>query len=160
MAAKWPKLHPHRLFPDADVSIWIDAGWQAHASLLQCLEYLNGAGQVFYPHRWRRTVREELAATTHPKYAGLPLAEQVNTYYGLGYADQVPLLECTSIARRHHDQAVAALNEAWWAECLRWTPADQLSLPFLLWATGAPYSRYPFTLAGQQWLTLRRWRDD
>lgn len=162
MQAKWFKLHPHELFPDHEASIWLDAGWQIVNPNFarECAAYLKDAPAVFYPHRWRTTVRAELAASTHPKFAGLPLAEQVESYFAQGFPDERGLLECTSLLRRHHEGEIVALDHAWWAECERWSHADQLSLPFLLWRLATPYAVFPFNLEGQPWFRLCYWRDD
>ena len=162
LKAKWFKLHPDALFPDMDVSIWIDAGWQvvnpnfAH----EALGYLNGSPAVFYPHRWHQNIREELAASTHPKMSAYPLAAQVQCYLDQGLPADAPILECTSIVRKHHDPRVVEMDKSWWWENVTWSECDQLSLPFVLWKTRMPYSRFPFTLAGQSWFSLSQWRAD
>jgi hypothetical protein len=38
------------------------------------------------------------------------------------------------------------LNEAWLAECLRWTYQDQLSLPYLLWRHNVRPALIPYNL--------------
>jgi hypothetical protein len=162
LRAKWFKLNPHHLFPQYDVSIWVDAGWQIvnPRFAVECAAYLGAAPAVFYPHRWRTTIRAEVAEYTTPKFDGVPVQAQAAAYLESGYPDDIPLLECTSLLRRHNDRRVVALDEAWWHECLDWTHADQLSLPYLLWKLGTPYSRFPFNLSEQPWIRLVNWRAD
>lgn len=162
LQAKWFKLHPHLLFPAHAVSIWIDAGWQITSRHFaqECAACLGHEPVMFYPHRWRDSVRDEVAASTHPKFNGLPLQAQVQHYYRKGFPDNLGLLECTSILWWHGHPAVQALGAAWWAECLRWSHADQLSLPYLLWALDTEFGRFPFNLSEQPWFRLAHWRAD
>ena len=168
MQAKYFKLNPHECLRDYDLSVWVDASLRVHSPhpVRDLARYVNpstgsGAPVAFFPHRWRTTLADELAAHLPlRKYAGLPIREQVASYFADGYAEQTPLLECTCIVRRHNDRAVVALDEAWWGECRRWTYADQLSLPYVLWKLGTPYTRLPFNLDEQPWFKWATWRDD
>lgn len=163
MRAKWFKLHPHLLFPEYDISIWLDSSAQVlkRAFVREMVTYLQDAPLVFFPHRWRNNILDEAAATMAlPKYLGLPLSAQVQSYYNAGYADECGLLECTSLLRRHNDPFAARFGEAWWDENLHWTYADQISAPFVLWRDKIPFARFPFDLSGQQWFQIATWRDD
>jgi hypothetical protein len=164
MQAKFFKLNPHECLRDYDVSVWVDASLRVHSPhLVQDLaRYVTAEAPVaFFPHRWRTTLADELAAHLPlRKYAGLPIREQVASYFAEGYAEQTPLLECTCIVRRHNDRAVRELDEAWWGENQRWTYADQLSLPYVLWKLGTPYTQLPFNLDEQPWFKWATWRDD
>ena len=162
LKAKWFKLNPHECLPEYDVSIWIDAGWAIHSLWFarEALAYLNGCPAVFYPHRWHQTIQQELAASVHPKMRDYPLGQQVRSYLEAGMPADMPILECTSLVRRHHDPAVVDLDVCWWEENLKWSECDQLSLPYVLWKTQAPYSLFPFNLSGQPWFRLVNWRAD
>ncbi len=164
MQAKFFKLNPHECLADYDLSVWVDASLRIHSPHLveDLAMYVNDLTPVaFFPHRWRTRLADELAAHLPlRKYAGLPIREQVQSYADQGYRDQVALLECTCIVRRHHDPRVVELDRDWWHECRRWTYADQLSLPFLLWKLGTPYTRLPFNLDEQGWFRWATWRDD
>lgn len=162
LRAKWFKLNPHLALPEYDASIWIDAGWMVRSSRFarEALGYLDGRPAVFFPHRWHKNIRQELAASTHPKMRAYPLAEQVNSYLAEGMPEDMPIMECTSLVRRHNDPALVDLANCWWEENLKWSECDQLSLPFVLWKTQAPYGVFPFDLSGQPWFRLVNWRAD
>jgi hypothetical protein len=160
MQAKWFKVFPHLLFPEADVSIWIDAGWKVRR-LDGLMDHLDDTGLCFFPHRWHSTLRQELEATLAlPKYAGLPVKEQVEHYFASGFQDTEGIVECTSLLRAHHNPNVIRFCELWWEEQLRWTPCDQLSAPYVLWAGKIAHTKFPMTLAEQTWFTLLQWRGD
>ncbi len=163
MQAKWFKLFPHELFPDHDVSIWIDAGWNTVNTRVaeEIPGYLGEHNLCFFPHRRNQTLLDELYETMAiPKYIGLACPSQVAAYYTEGYADENAILECTVQLRRHHEKDTIRFNEAWWKECRQWSYADQLSCPYVLWKEQIAYSKYPFNLDQQTWFRIAEWRGD
>lgn len=163
MQAKWFKLFPHELFPEYDVSIWIDAGWRTvnrNVASEMC-PYVENQPLCFFPHRRNKTLLDELYETMAlKKYAGLPCPSQVAEYYANGYDDQIGIVECTSLLRRHNEQEVKDFDECWWKQCRLWTYADQLSAPYLLWRQEIPFNLYPFNLDQQSWFRIAEWRGD
>lgn len=160
MQAKWFKCFPHELFPDYDVSIWIDAGWFT-TNLDGITDYLKESNLCFYPHPRNKNLLNELYETMGlEKYKMLPCPSQVTDYYMDGYQDENGILECTSLLRRHNEPDVKRFNEAWWRECRKWTFCDQLSAPYVLWKQQVNYSKFPFSLSGQNWFRLKEWRGD
>ncbi len=169
LRAKWFKLHPHVLFPDAAVSIWIDSSVlvQNPNFVTEAITQLKDAPLTFFPHRWRTNLRDELTASMeHPKYWGLPGQAQIDSYYAEGFQDTDGLMECTVLVRRHNDEAAIYFDEAWWAENVKWTYMDQLSCTYALWRTQQQYpdrrlfTLFPVTLATQQWFRIASWRAD
>jgi len=163
MRAKWYKLHPHLCFRSYDASVWIDSSVLVTNPdfVREAVAYLEKEPMVFFPHRWRTRIDEEAEESLKiPKYWGLPLREQVASYYADGYQDQVRLVECTCLIRLHNDERVVAFNEAWWKENETWSYADQLSAPYLLWKMKTPFAYLPFTIAEQKWFQITTWRAD
>ena len=75
-----------------------------------------------------------------PKYAGMSLRAQVDAYLTEGMPDNM-LWAGGVIARRHDDDGVMVhpnilLGLKWYHECRRWSPQDQISLPYVLWKLG------------------------
>jgi hypothetical protein len=160
LQAKWFKMFPHELFPQYDVSIWIDAGWNT-VSVDGMVEHLGNNNLCFYPHPRNKNLLNELYETMGlEKYKMLPCPSQVADYYADGYQDENGILECTSLLRRHNESDVKRFNEAWWRECRKWTFCDQLSAPYVLWKEQVNYSKFPFSLSGQNWFRLKEWRGD
>ena len=117
LRAKYFKLNPHECLPEYDVSIWLDAGWAVQSPNFahECMSFLSpldSASWVAYPHRWHKTLAQELAAYVHPKMAGLPCKQQMEAYWDGGLPADAPVLECTSILRRHHDPCVVEVDRA------------------------------------------------
>ncbi len=163
MQAKWFKMHPHELFPEYDVSIWIDAGWRVVNTRIaeEMPAYLGDANICFFPHRRNKTLLDELYETMGiNKYVGLPCPTQVAYYYSAEYKDESGVLECTSLLRRHNEENIKQFNKAWWKQCRKWTYADQISAPYLLWDFNVKFNKYPFNLDQQTWFRIAEWRGD
>lgn len=143
LTARWYKTHPHVLFPDADLTIWVDS----------CIEVTSPrfardvAGTITrgwsygaIEHPDRDNVWDEIeAAETLAKYAGNSHREMVEEFDGVVSLQGATLWAMTILARRNEEEA--RVVDAWvWAETLRWstrtvTALDQLILPFVLEAT-------------------------
>ena len=119
------------------------------AEFVRCV---GPAGLSMFPHPDRACIYDEvLASRGMAKYAGLPLAEQVASYRAEGFPAQAGLIAAGLIARRSGQPALARIEAAWWAENLRWTYQDQLSLPVVLWRLGAGYDPVPLNLWNNPW---------
>lgn len=128
LAAKVAKCRPDA-YTDAEATIWVDghvritsAGFARWA--ITPLEHADLA-QLRHPFHRRLTEEAALSARL-PKYAGLPVGEQVAFYLERGYPDDWGLWAGGLIARRT-SAAVRAFGDAWLAEQVRWTYQDQLS---------------------------------
>jgi hypothetical protein len=135
LAAKWWKLRPDLACPDADVTIWIDGNVDVlRPDFLElCTDALGDADALFVRHTQRDDIYEEVTASrmVPRKYDGMPLEEQVESYRAAGHPEHWGLVHAAVLVRRNCT-AVRALDEAWWAENVRWSVQDQLSLPPLL----------------------------
>jgi predicted SAM-dependent methyltransferase len=132
MQAKWWKLFPARA---GDISIWIDASIRVtdvHAMIQACKTALKNHDVALFRHPERDNIYDEArAALAMPnKYANLPLLEQVEAYRAEGLPADAGLWAGGVIARRHPHKN---FEDDWWEENKKWSPQDQLSLPYVLW---------------------------
>ena len=133
MDAKWWKVRPDLVHPGG-VSVWLDGS----VTILdpdfhdRCIAELGDDDALLMRHPWRDCIYDEQAAS-HPngKYDGQPTREQVASYREAGHPEHWGLVQTTVMVRRDTDR-MRAVDEAWWAEMLRWSLQDQLSLPPLL----------------------------
>ena len=172
MRAKFFKVLSHRVFPRGrpamletfpfglrgrrypyDYVIWIDASiriTRADFAEMMIAE-IGQAGMSMIVHPDRDCVYDELDATiAWGKYQAAPVTEQVASYRQEGYPAHRGLMAGGLITRACGDLSVAQINEAWWAEQVRWTDQDQLSLPVVLWRLGREVSvvRIPLWTSG------------
>jgi hypothetical protein len=136
---RFHKLLPHRLFPEYEWSLYLDANIELRSDPIAFLNRYRDLGPAFFlfSHPARRTVAEELGAClTKRKDDPLLMMRQVSRYLESGFRNSFPLTENNVLLRRHNDPALAALNEAWWEEVKSNSGRDQLSLPFVLERAG------------------------
>ena len=159
MQAKYFKLMSHRIFPRGrlawryarlsrrprfDLSVWVDGSVRVNSPRFLAdmrASVADGAWAMFV-HPDRDCIYEEAqVSSAMPKYRDLPIFPQVEAYRAT-----VPphggLYACTIIVRREPVQKpVGAVHDAWWAENVKWTYQDQLSLPYVLRRDGGPEPR-------------------
>lgn len=146
LRAKYFKVLSHGLFdgPYAethgltgyDAVIWIDGKFQITSSEFasEMLASVRRFGFAMRPHAKRDCIYDELTASlVWPKYHGLPLAEQVESYRQQGYPAHNGLMRCGIIVRLTKNPWLRHINRDWWQEIRKWSYQDQLSLPFVLW---------------------------
>lgn len=134
MAAKWWKARPDLAVPGTDITVWMDGSCELLVPDFydRCVAELGDDDALLMRHPWRDCIYDEEAAS-HPngKYDGQPTLEQVESYRAQGHPEHWGLVQTTVMVRRDNER-IRALDDAWWAEMLRWSVQDQLSLPPLL----------------------------
>lgn len=132
--AKWWKLRPDLACPEAAVTVWIDASMTLLRPDIEALAVaeLGDDDALFMRHPWRDDIYAEREAS-HPnaKYDDQPTAEQVAHYRAEGHPEHWGLIHSGLLVRRNNAR-VRAFDDAWWAEIIRWSVQDQLSLPYVL----------------------------
>lgn len=154
--ARWVKLHPHILLPEAGLSVFMDANL--------CI-----TGEAFYgpmerpaqtlvaglPHLRRDCVYEELRyCYLKDKLGTRAFIRHGRRLREMGMPRHAGLYETNILWRRHLDPAVVALDEAWWDLMLSSCMRDQLSFtpalrtchlePELLFGPGNNARNVPF----------------
>jgi hypothetical protein len=135
-SARYHKLMSHRVLPDHDVTLWLDASYRIDRELGTLIEsWLDGWDFAVrrHPTRMPLCVYAEARACVRLR-RGDPAAieAQVAAYRELGYPARNGVY-VTGILARRHTADVAAFNEAWWNELSRFSDRDQLSFPVVAW---------------------------
>lgn len=129
------KCLPHRFLPEYDISVWIDANIQIQSSILSYIEKnMQNTGMLFFPHYQRNCIYEEgsINILLHRENTG-KIIEQMYEYYSEKYPEHNGLFCGNFIVREHNRPTIATIMEAWYAELLKHSLRDQLSLPYVLW---------------------------
>ncbi|GLU04377.1 hypothetical protein SLE2022_215270 [Rubroshorea leprosula] len=139
---KIPKMLPHRLFPQAMYSIWVDSKSQFRRDPLGVLEALlwrTNSVLAISEHGARSSVYDEAKAVvkknkakpeevqvqlTQYRHDGLPEDKRFNGKKALSEA---------SVIVRKHTPLTNLFMCLWFNEVVRFTSRDQLSFPFVLW---------------------------
>jgi hypothetical protein len=161
MKHKWCKLHPHKVLPGIDVSMWVDGSmtilYPDYAR--RCLNALGDDDWSMMPHPVRDCVYTEAdySATLTWRYNARDIQHQASFYRSIGHPEKWGLFATGANVRRHNSH-VQALNEHWWYENVTRTHQDQLSLPVLVrimgddlkWNTNLPWHMW-WHLAEHEW---------
>ena len=174
MQAKRYKLLSHEVFPGGrlavrydplmalffsrpryDATIWVDGSLSLRSARFarDVRECLAKASWAMFPHPDRDCIFEEaMASAAMLKYRCLPIEEQVASYRRRGIQPHSGLYACGVIARKEPLSAkLREANKVWWAENLKWTYQDQLSLPFVLHQLGIGVDLIPGSLWHNDW---------
>lgn len=157
-AAKVPKMRP-QTFTDAPVSVWLDASFQVVSPrfVVDLIAHAEASphGVAQFKHPWRKCLFDEAdESMPMPKYAGEPIAGQVEKYA----ADGMPRrwgLWATGIIARVHGPEVDAWGETWLEHCRAWSIQDQVSHPYTLWLHGLRPAELPGTHLGNPWIAYQ-----
>lgn len=126
IAAKKPKMLPWE-FTQCRRSIWIDASFSVTSSLMAEDLMARAHPIAQFAHPDRDCVYEEGKFSKFmPKYAHLPIEEQLANYRADGHPEHWGLWAAGIIAREHTD-AVRRLGIEWMHQCEYWGIQDQIS---------------------------------
>lgn len=166
LMARWAKCHPMLLFPEADVTIWVDACLEitsptfVREMVRGCIRESRATAFAF-AHPDRATVREEVeAADTLEKYAGNRHHEMVEVFETLlGGEITEPLWAMTVLVRRPDarqaivDHYVFALTRVWSDQVEGYVALDQIILPYVLDTLDQTMGRIDGNLWENPWFT-------
>lgn len=157
LAAKRPKMLPW-LFTDCDAAVWLDASFEIVNPAFRWWteQHLQRDDFIVWGHPEGRIDYADEAAVCWdwPKYAGFDVRGQVSAYLGEGMPRGWGLFAAGTLGWRFTPEAMA-LGEEWYGEQLRWSPQDQVSLPYVLWKRGKRFALWPGDEYGNEWVRLR-----
>lgn len=134
---RYLKMHPHKLFPDYNYSIYVDGNVLIINDLTEYVNRLNDIGIGLHTHDARSCVYEELEAIAKSKRE---TTENIKAHIEHLHDQKMPinygLLQCNVIVREHHNKICVNVMEQWWDEYIRYTKRDQVSLPYVLYKSG------------------------
>lgn len=156
--AKIHKVMPHKFFPDAEYSLWIDGSCRVEfpfdlARLVQT--YLQDADLAVFRHPQRNCAYDEARVCKNQNLDSHDIIDrQVRRYTAEGYPSNYGLGECSVVLRRH-TAACARFNEAWWQEILNGSRRDQISFNYVAWKLGFKFNYFPGSLREKNYLFVR-----
>nr|GMD12240.1 Forkhead box protein like [Ipomoea batatas] len=139
---KIPKMLPHRLFPNARYSIWVDSKSQFRRDPLGVFEALlwrSNSVLAISEHGARSSVYDEAKAVVKKnKATPEEVAVQIIQYRKDGLPEDKRFngkkaLSEASIIVREHNPSTNLFMCLWFNEVVRFTSRDQLSFPYVLW---------------------------
>ncbi|MBQ9454096.1 MAG: DUF616 domain-containing protein [Thermoguttaceae bacterium] len=132
--ARRHKIQPHKLFPEYDESLWLDANVNILTPFL--FEEINrrNTSMLIPMHATRNCLYDEFDFVNKAGIIDQELGQkQIEAYRKAGFPKHYGLHETNIVYRRHNEPDVIAVMDEWlyWIE--NYTQRDQLSLSFALW---------------------------
>jgi len=156
LAAKRPKMMPW-LYTECEAAVWLDASFEVVGDLSSWVRPLLDRHELLvWQHPEGRVCVEQEAAVCwfFPKYQQFPLLAQVESYLEDGMPREWGLFAAGMVGWRFCDR-VKEFGARWLREQTRWSPQDQLSLPYLLWDSGQPFGLWPANEYQNDYVQLR-----
>jgi len=144
LLSRFPKLQPHEVLPEYDVSLYVDANVALNDdTVFKCIDELieNGTLLAGVKHQSRNCLYKEslfLILGGRAKNVSLTL-QQMRNYKQEGFPRNFGMYEANIIFRQHnHPQIIQQCND-WWHERLNFSHRDQLSYSYTLWKNHLPW---------------------
>ena len=136
--ARYLKVLSHRMFPDANVTIWVDGNselWQA-PSICAANMLVRNRPMAFYHHCVRKCVYDEAEFCSDRELDNVRVIwNQMARYKEEGFPDNVGLTHTSFLVRKNTPETTL-FNEAWWREIENGSRRDQLSFDYCRWRLG------------------------
>ena len=147
--ARWHKHHPHKLFPRANVSLWIDGTHTPIVDVNTIFATLGKNDMALFKHPWWNTVAREATEILRWKLDDPEaVARTMQSLLRSGFRDNRGLW-CSSVLVRRHTPALIAAQKRWWSYICRGSRRDQLAFPQVLRETGLTVSNLPGACRGK-----------
>jgi len=140
--ARWHKLHPHKILPEYEVSVWIDGNIDIRVQIKPLIKrWLRYANMAMFAHpEGRKCIYQEYKACKRLKKDDLKTMEQqIKRYRADGYPEGIGLSMTGVLVRRHNEPDVKKAMEGWWKEIENGSIRDQLSFNYVAWKQRLKY---------------------
>lgn len=136
-ASRRAKMLPHRYFPEAEWSLYIDNKSRLHmdpAEVLAAAQKQEASDFYAFAHFARDCVYKEGQTIWENGLDDVRIVRQRLDYYrDLGIPERSGLIEGSFLLRRHNAPEIQYFGERWFEQVLAYSRRDQLSFPYLVW---------------------------
>lgn len=135
--SRYPKLNPHKVLPEYQESVWIDANIDIlNDTLYNDIQQARNANAsiAIGVHPKRNCIYQEFERCINGKVDDPEVIEkQLKKVRSSGYPSKNGLFENNIIYRKHHDSSVIKFNKDCWTMIQEGSKRDQLSLVYCAW---------------------------
>lgn len=150
------KCLPHMLFPNHEVSFWIDGNFEVSDAFFEFAGQHHNDGLLCFQHPARDCLYQEAkACLSKGKDDAALIRRQIGRYRHDGMPEHYGLIASGVLVRRHHDDNVIRLCFEWLREINDYSVRDQLAFPFVAWKLGIKYSLFSKSMARAPGLRYR-----
>ncbi len=130
---RYLKMHPHEVLTNYRYSIYVDGNIRIITDLTEYINVLGNTGIGIHLHNGRSCLYDELKALVKTEKITAEEAETYRRYVeSEGFPHYYGLLQCSVIAREHHNSVCKSVMENWWQLFMKFGKRDQLYLPLVL----------------------------
>jgi hypothetical protein len=151
------KQPSHRIFPDADLTLWIDCCYTLLMDPREIAARNPGLITAFRHHRRDRIKDEAEVIIRSGKGKRDAIMAQLAAYQSDGWdtdANPQRAIHCGGFLLRRHTPEVRAFNEAWHHEVQTRTLRDQMSIDYVASKTGVKIDRFTGTCRSNPYARL------
>ncbi len=133
---RYIKMHPHELFPEYDLAMYIDGNVRVVSDIEECFSYINDkTGLAMHQHAKRGDVYEEAkACLVLNKGNKKNIKKLIKEYEQQNFPQNFGLYQASVIAIDLKNKVAKNILNEWYQEFVKQnTKRDQLSLPYVLW---------------------------
>ena len=131
---RWHKLHPHELFPEYEVSVYIDSNINILTDYIFRKLKNTKKNLVLPMHFQNNCIYEELKFIVK---CHKDSAQNINVLRDFYTNQKLPhnfgFSENNLIYRKHHDKNIIKTMHMWWDMIVRYSKRDQASLAYVMW---------------------------
>ena len=136
---RYLKMHPHLLFPNYTISLYIDGSMSIKGDLNEfLLRLLTPNYSIFMvEHPGRNCIYQELKEVILVKKEKKEKIDFLeNKYLKENFPEEYGLIEGNIIVRKHNEKECIEFMEEWWKMVRNYSYRDQLSFNYILWKNG------------------------
>lgn len=134
MANRWCKMHPHLIFPEYSISVYLDSNYLITSDLTGLVNRMTDYPAAMFRHKGRRCVYDEITACIEQKKDSRErLTAHREVLLEKGIPENYGLLEAPVIVRKHNDEECIRLMDTWWSMLCSGCRRDQIALIEALW---------------------------
>ena len=133
---RYVKTHPHLLFPQYEISLYVDANVLLKKNPTPLLEEcVHSVAILQHPERYCiYDVADKVLKTRKDKPE--IVKPQIERYKAEGFPAKYGLTQTNIVIRKHNEEDCIRLMEDWWTEIENGSHRDQLSLHYAQWKNG------------------------
>ncbi len=156
MTARWHKLHPHLLFPNHELSLYVDGNVRLNAPGSDLIDQISAGSPIaLFNHAERDCFYTEAEIIKRYRLDDWAIVDAQMAYYrALGYPPRCGLHVSAVQIRRHNDPGLRAFLDDWWQQVRVFSHRDQLSLDPMLRRHGITPVTIPGSTDQNTWFTI------
>ena len=138
--AKVFKVFPHKIFKNANRSLWIDGNYLIKKNHWKFLDSHENVSHIkFYRHTLRACIYDEakVLKSDKPEFDPESITKQMNRYMNENMPSMQGLINGAIILRNHASPLLPKLMDDWWYEIYNYSIRDQLSFNYVDWKNGS-----------------------